>query len=167
MRYIVRKAPPETLPPLPPTPPRAQDSPTLDLLNTPADFDPVTYRQMVERDIAESKARERERFRIPPEGVPFTPMWFVGECPAGDGRVNATYPAIKRHGKVWHLGCDPAPDVRVCALCGAREDDGAEVDGFADAWVCSGWCWPLSQAAMWLTRALAGMWAMPKPRAFR
>lgn len=52
------------------------------------------------------------------EGEVFTAGVYLGECPAGDGRLNVTYSVVRVGELLYHAGCSPTRlRVGACAIC--------------------------------------------------
>lgn len=53
-----------------------------------------------------------------PEGEVFSASQYVGECPAGDGRLQYGAFVVRRGDLLYHPSCDPKPMIAHC-ICGA------------------------------------------------
>jgi hypothetical protein len=117
----------------------------------------------VKRQIkAESQAAYR-RYRNLPDGATGTADRYLGECPAGDGRINFSYAYIVRAGEIYHAACDPQlPMFVTCERvgCGAAFLPRGE-NRFP---VCDG-CHQAYVAALWSVKGLQDFFApLPKPK---
>ncbi|HEY7466454.1 MAG TPA: hypothetical protein VIB47_07155, partial [Dehalococcoidia bacterium] len=106
---------------------------------------------------AERKRAYYRALRDAPEGIVYTAVTYMGECPAGDGRLNVTYAVVKRQGQWWHAGCDPEPDPsRKECWCGPSET------GEHDR------CYRIRYAFLWLLRGLRESFQKQEiPKGFR
>jgi len=91
-------------------------------------------------ELMDRTAKAHRRRKGPSDGGPFMASYYMGLCPRGDGRINATYMFVVRRGLAYHAGCDPEPPANVCQRCGAA------VPPHRDA-VCDG-CGPLRYAVV-------------------